>query len=915
MVVAMDDDSLIKHRNQLMVKGLWLFVCIDIVLNLVLGDFSTVMRLILITIPSLLLITYLVKKNIGTKPTMYIISVLFIAVLFILNESEKHYINLFFLILPPIYCVSYRNWKNIIFTTVGSAIVFSYFILLNGESYFIHWKPTDLYYFLLFFLTYAVLKIYESRFTEGVRVQLNDELNRVKRLQRKLHEGGERYRAMMKQSSEGIYAFDPTEKTIVETNERFCEMLGYEEQELIKLSLTDIIISDESMVDLNIKNVLINNRFFVGEKLYRRKDGTAITVEVSGSLVHFNNKSFILANIRDITEQKEIERELRENEEQLRQIHKNMTDIIVKTDNDYMIQYVSPACKQMIGYDANELINHSIFDFIRGDIESKRLSPLENGTVKKIDGRFVLRQKHRNGHDVWIEASGNKVYDEVGNKIGAVTVCRDITERIEAEALIQKQDRLLNGVAEAMNCLLTDKNHTNAIQEAIEVIGKAIQVDRVYIFENHLIENGKEIAMSQRYEWASQSNLVQINNPILQNVPYMKAGFARWFELLSSNQAINGPVKNFPECKILRSVQQTLQSVLIVPIFILDEFWGFIGFEDCVKERNWNKNEEAIIQAAAAGIGGAIKIHQDAEKIKQTSARLEALISHMPYGILAEDKDNRLILINQQFNEIFRAPTHSEKMLGMKPEEVPQQGRNIFQEEDLYDNRSKEIITNREKVLSEEWKLVDGRIISRDAIPIFTNGKYDGFLWQFKDTTEQKRIEQELKDASFLDGLTTISNRRFFDKTIFTEWGRCSRTSKSLTLIMLDIDYFKDYNDKYGHQRGDECLIKVAQTINETIGRPSDVACRYGGEEFAVILPDTHKEGGIKMAEKIRVAIENLEIPHITSSVSAFVTCSFGVATVIPSTLSRPEEIIRMADKALYTSKTLGRNCVNYYDN
>ncbi|NMD72612.1 diguanylate cyclase [Bacillus sp. DNRA2] len=730
----MDDDSLIKHRNQWMIKGIWIFLCLDIPLNLLLGDFKEVRGIILIAIPPLLFLTYLMRNNIFPKLTMTIISVLFISALFILNQIERHYINLFFLIMPPVFAASYRNWQNILLTTIGSAGVFSYFMLLEGENYFTQWKQTDLYYFLLCFLTYTCLKIYESKFTEGVRIQLKDELKRVNQLKTELHESKERYRAMVKQSSEGIYAFNPTTKRVVETNKRFCEMLGYKEQELLKLTLNDIILSDESIMDSNIGKVLNNNRYFVGETLYRRKDGTIITVEVGGSLVHFNNETVILANIRDITKQKEIERGLVDSEKKYRLIADNMTDFVTVLDLNGKILYASPSHENSMKIKVSNLEGGYPFKYIHPDDLETANKALSHMFINRASSQIEIRWRLENDW-VNLEVRGKPVVEDNGDIQKFVVTSRNITERVKME-----------------------------------------------------------------------------------------------------------------------------------------------------------------------------------DQMKRTSARLEALISHMPYGILAEDKDHRLILVNHQFTEIFRAPHHSQKMLGMKSEDVPEAGRNIFREEELYKKRSKAILANRQTVLDEEWELLDGRMISRDAIPIFTNNEFDGFLWQFKDITNQKKMEQELREASFIDGLTKISNRRLFDETIATEWGRCSRTSKHLTLIMIDIDRFKNYNDTYGHQRGDECLIKVAQTIKETIRRPSDVVCRYGGEEFAVILPETHQEGGMRIAEKIRAQVEALKIPHATSSVGKFVTCSFGVATLIPSPFSTPEEIIRMADKALYSSKNKGRNCVDYYD-
>ncbi|NES66331.1 MAG: GGDEF domain-containing protein, partial [Okeania sp. SIO2D1] len=142
------------------------------------------------------------------------------------------------------------------------------------------------------------------------------------------------------------------------------------------------------------------------------------------------------------------------------------------------------------------------------------------------------------------------------------------------------------------------------------------------------------------------------------------------------------------------------------------------------------------------------------------------------------------------------------------------------------------------------------------------------------------------------------------------EWKRLRRDNASMSIIMVDIDYFKPYNDTYGHQQGDKCLQQVAQTISAAVKRPGDFVARYGGEEFVVVLPNTPIEGALKVAENIRTQIEALRIPHTASGVSKFVTSSLGVANSHCSTDSNPKILLEAADMALYNAKNAGRNQV-----
>ncbi len=177
----------------------------------------------------------------------------------------------------------------------------------------------------------------------------------------------------------------------------------------------------------------------------------------------------------------------------------------------------------------------------------------------------------------------------------------------------------------------------------------------------------------------------------------------------------------------------------------------------------------------------------------------------------------------------------------------------------------------------------------------------------------QQRLAQAnkiLQRLSSLDGLTGIANRRRFDQLLKKEWLRAIRHSSSISIIMLDIDFFKLFNDTYGHQGGDDCLKQVAETLENSIHRETDMVARYGGEEFVAILPETGVHGALEVAKNMCSKIEDQHIPHKNSKVADHLTISVGVATAIPERGSQPETLIAAADKALYEAKNNGRNQV-----
>lgn len=169
-----------------------------------------------------------------------------------------------------------------------------------------------------------------------------------------------------------------------------------------------------------------------------------------------------------------------------------------------------------------------------------------------------------------------------------------------------------------------------------------------------------------------------------------------------------------------------------------------------------------------------------------------------------------------------------------------------------------------------------------------------------------------LKRLTLIDGLTKVPNRRHFDDSLDNEMQRALRTQHPLSLLMIDVDYFKPFNDHYGHGVGDTCLIRIAQAMQSQVSRPMDLLARYGGEEFVVLLPGTGLEGARTVAESLRRTVAALQIPHALSAVATHVTVSIGVASLAQSGPKSTSDLLRLADQALYRAKQAGRNQVRH---
>jgi diguanylate cyclase (GGDEF)-like protein len=198
-----------------------------------------------------------------------------------------------------------------------------------------------------------------------------------------------------------------------------------------------------------------------------------------------------------------------------------------------------------------------------------------------------------------------------------------------------------------------------------------------------------------------------------------------------------------------------------------------------------------------------------------------------------------------------------------------------------------------------------------DAGPIYDDaGKLIAVVETLRDITAQKTAQDELQRLATRDGLTSVANRRSFDDMLNMEWRRASRESRALSLLMVDVDFFKRFNDTYGHQGGDECLRHVAAAMSGVVKRASDAVARYGGEEFAILLPATEPDGALIVAERIRAAVTALRLPHSGSEVADHVTVSIGVASIQVTGNGVPSSLVAAADAALYRAKYTGRNRV-----
>lgn len=308
--------------------------------------------------------------------------------------------------------------------------------------------------------------------------------------------------------------------------------------------------------------------------------------------------------------------------------------------------------------------------------------------------------------------------------------------------------------------------------------------------------------------------------------------------------------------------------------------------------------------------------------IIESEEKYRSILNASPDDITITDLDGRIIMTSPAAKQIFGYNSGSDNFIGMHI-------LDFILGEDV-DRIKFDILQMHEGVMgtANEYRGVrqDGSVFDIEVnggLIYDANGLAHKMVFIIRDITKRKLVESEMKKLvqelereknaaqlnAITDSLTGLFNRRYFDNTLRMEFFRLMRSRSTLSLIMLDIDYFKKFNDHYGHLAGDKCIQMIGTTLKTTVERSADVAARYGGEEFIVILPDTDENGAKIMGERIRQAVENLAIPHITSETAEYVTVSVGIVTAYPAELVSPDQVLKLVDDTLYLAKEKGRNC------
>ncbi|OLP18868.1 hypothetical protein BST81_08090 [Leptolyngbya sp. 'hensonii'] len=398
-------------------------------------------------------------------------------------------------------------------------------------------------------------------------------------------------------------------------------------------------------------------------------------------------------------------------------------------------------------------------------------------------------------------------------------------------------------------------------------------------------------------------------------------------------------------------------SILCYPLLDQNQLVGLVYLENKVTAGAFTRDRIELLQILSGQAAIALSNAQLYARVRESEQQLKQFLEAVPVGIGVLDAKGHPYYMNQRAKELLGQGIAAEATA----EDIALVYQTyIVQTDDLYPNEKLPIIRALKGEASsvEDIEIHQGdRVIPIESwgTPIYNKaGDVQYAITAFQDITERKRAEQifadysrelerevsqrtaelaqinqqlqqeirerqqaeqnlqvanrELLRLATMDGLTQVANRRYFDQQLQQEWQRLGREQQFLSLILFDVDYFKRYNDYYGHQAGDACLVQVAQAAQAGVNRPADLIARYGGEEFVMILPHTDQPGAIAIAERIQQAIRARAIPHAKSEVSSIVSVSLGIASLMPTPHQSPDVLIALADQALYAAKQQGRD-------
>ena len=484
----------------------------------------------------------------------------------------------------------------------------------------------------------------------------------------------------------------------------------------------------------------------------------------------------------------------------------------------------------------------------------------------------------------------------------------EITQRAEDTLYaFQHREKMMETLVKtAVVFLSRSKDLSDDMMSAgVGLIAEMLKIDRLSVWYNFMMPDG--LHASQIFRWNSELGGTVPPHTALQRIPYSRFS-PRLQEILEQGESAHWPSSLLPETAMLKLFG--VKSAYLTPVFVGNVLWGFVLFADSRVERQFDDVNAEMMRSAAFLIANTVIRAEMEREITDENELNRVMFNSVPMGLTLFDNQGNSIECNQ----------HALTMCGVTKQYYIE---NFY---DLSPEYQPDGAISREKIQEAMKRTLNGEnqqmewmhcSLSGEPIPCeltmtraMYKGKYIGVGYVY-DLRNIKKMEQMLGTAIIernLDVLTGINNRRFFDENLKRLLKSLSRSGGTLSLLLIDIDFFKNYNDSYGHLEGDKCLKTIAGTLAQCVLRTEDFAARYGGEEFALVLPNTDEHGARMIAKKLHEHVRKCDILHKNSAVANRVTISIGGTTGIANPKQSVNDYIKKADEMLYQSKQNGRS-------
>ncbi len=573
-----------------------------------------------------------------------------------------------------------------------------------------------------------------------------------------------RFEAVVKSLGAGIITTD-MQDVVLYVNPRILEITGFQRSDFLGKPVYETLLPPQewpAALERHARRMQgIAERY---ELQIARQDASKIWIEVNATPLRDQNGQIVgtLGAITDISERKKSEQTLRESEDLYRQMFEATKAIkmLVDPETGRIVDANQAAC-EYYGYRRETLREMSIQALsLRAPDEVA-----ESMRQAAAGEQSFFQFKHRLGFGEIREVEVHTSPIQLGGRKLLFSITQDITRRRRAEEALHSRDAILEAVAFVAEQLLKTSSLAQSIPAVLARLANATTASRIYIIENQQQQDG-ELLGSQRYEWVASGIEPEIDNPNRQNLPYDASGLGRWQRELINNQPVYGHVKDLPDSERAILAAHGILSIAVVPIFVGQAWWGFLGFEERVSSREWSIAEVEALKVAADTLGAAIQRQQSEEELRTTSLRLAAILENMQAGILVENEARRIALVNQEFCTLFALQDSPQALIGTDCSRSALESKVLFADPERFVARIEEILRGRTVVTGEELTMDDGRLLERNYIPIFFGEDYRGHLWQYRDITLRKTAEQALHESLDMVIQSEEKQRRITDNML-----------------------------------------------------------------------------------------------------------------------------------------------------